>query len=131
MIEFDVTESWLKAYPGAVVGRMQVGNITNQPKSPALNMVKTELEADIRARFSTREEILSQPVLQAYQRYYKTFHKNYHVLYQMESIALKGKSIPNVNALVESMFTAELKNMLLTAGHDLQTIEGPVTLDIA
>ena len=43
----------------------------------------------------------------------------------------KGKSIPRVAALVESMFMAELKNQMLTAGHDLDALEMPVGVDVA
>jgi DNA/RNA-binding domain of Phe-tRNA-synthetase-like protein len=43
----------------------------------------------------------------------------------------KGKSIPSVAALVEAMFTAEIKNLLLTAGHDLDLVQLPLTLDVA
>ncbi len=50
---------------------------------------------------------------------------------QLESIAWKGKSIPSVSALVEAMFMAEMKNLLLTAGHDLDLVELPLTLDVS
>jgi DNA/RNA-binding domain of Phe-tRNA-synthetase-like protein len=46
-------------------------------------------------------------------------------------VALKGQSIPRVAALVEAMFVAELKNLLLTAGHDLDVVRPPVRLDVA
>jgi len=131
MIDFHVSGSWLRAYSGAVVGTMLVENIHNRPNSAELKKVKIELENHIRTQFNSRDGLQAQPVLQAYQAYYKLFQKNYHVLFQLESIALKGKSIPDVNALVESMFMAELKNMLLTAGHDFNSIEAPITLDIA
>ena len=53
------------------------------------------------------------------------------MLIQLESVALKSKSIPSVAALVEAMFMAELKNMLLTAGHDFSRIVQPLTLDLS
>ncbi len=71
------------------------------------------------------------PVLQAYNTYYRRFKKTYHVQLQLESIAWKGKLIPNVSALVEAMFMAEMKNMLLTAGHDLDVLHLPLTLDVS
>ena len=70
------------------------------------------------------------PSLQVYDAYYKRFKKTYHVQLQLESIAFKGKSIPSVAALVEAMFMAEVKNMLLTAGHDLDTLQLPARLDV-
>ena len=50
---------------------------------------------------------------------------------QLESVIFKGKSIPSVTPLVEAMFMAELKNGLLTAGHDLGQVQGTLTLDAA
>ena len=73
----------------------------------------------------------SHPVLQAYNNYYRQFKKSYHVQLQLESIVWKGKSIPSVSALVEAMFMAEMKNMLLTAGHDLDIVQLPLTLDVS
>jgi DNA/RNA-binding domain of Phe-tRNA-synthetase-like protein len=50
---------------------------------------------------------------------------------QIESVALKGRPLPNVAALVEAMFMAELEHLLLTAGHDLEALRLPLTLDVA
>lgn len=69
--------------------------------------------------------------MQAYRAYYKRFKKTYHVQLQLESIILKGKSIPRVASLVEAMFMAELEDLLLTAGHDLEVLEMPVGVDVA
>jgi DNA/RNA-binding domain of Phe-tRNA-synthetase-like protein len=50
---------------------------------------------------------------------------------QLESVIHKGRSIPSVATLVEAMFMAELKNMLLTAGHDWDSLQGTIQLDVA
>ncbi len=42
----------------------------------------------------------------------------------------KKKSIPNVNPLVEAMFTAELGSQLLTAGHDMDKVEMPIKVEL-
>jgi DNA/RNA-binding domain of Phe-tRNA-synthetase-like protein len=98
-----------------------------------LDRLKAETEAGLRSRFEglTREELRSLPILQAYDAFYSRYKKTYHVLLQVESVALKGKPLPGVAALVEAMFIAELKNMLLTAGHDLEAIQGTIYLDAA
>jgi DNA/RNA-binding domain of Phe-tRNA-synthetase-like protein len=57
--------------------------------------------------------------------------KTYHIALQLESVVFKGRSLPNVAALVEAMFMAELQDLLLTAGHDLDTLALPLTLDVA
>jgi DNA/RNA-binding domain of Phe-tRNA-synthetase-like protein len=87
----------------------------------------------LRARFAgyDRAAFRALPVLQAYNAYYRRFRKTYHVLLQLESVVLTGKPIPSVAALVETMFMAELKNQLLTAGHDLARVQAPVRVDVA
>jgi DNA/RNA-binding domain of Phe-tRNA-synthetase-like protein len=128
---FSVSEDWKATYPGAAVGVLAIGNVTNPESHPKLDCLKEEVEEQIRTGFSSKEELRAQPRLQAYRDYYKRFKKTYHVQMQMESIAFKGKSIPRVAALVEAMFVAELKDQLLTAGHDLDVVEPPVRLDVA
>ncbi len=128
-----VSEAWKRAYPGAAVGVLAMHNVANPNRHPALDRQKKELENQLRARFSDadRDTLKALPALQAYDAYYKRFKKTYHVLLQLESVALKGKSIPRVATLVEAMFMAELKNLLLTAGHDLEAVQMPVRLDVS
>jgi DNA/RNA-binding domain of Phe-tRNA-synthetase-like protein len=128
---FTVSEKWKSTYPGAAAGVLAMGRVSNPEHHEALNEIKDGLEAQIRVRYGSKEEIRSLERLQAYRAYYKRFKKTYHVQMQLESVALKGRSIPSVAALVEAMFIAELKNQLLTAGHDLDVVEAPVRLDIA
>lgn len=71
------------------------------------------------------------PEMHAYTTYYNRFKKTYHVLLQLASVALEGRSLPTRSVLVDAMFMAELKNRLLTAGHDLDRIHGGITLDTA
>jgi len=108
-------------------------DVINPAHHPALEKRKAELEEQLRSQFSgqDRAALSGHPILRAYNTYYKRFKKSYHVQLQLESTAWKGKSIPSVSALVESMFMAEMKNMLLTAGHDLDTLQLPLTLDVS
>jgi DNA/RNA-binding domain of Phe-tRNA-synthetase-like protein len=105
----------------------------NPSQHEELEECKKALEAELRARFSgqDRQALEKNPVLQAYATYYRQFKKTYHVQLQLESLLFKEKSIPSVAALVEAMFMAEMNNMLLTAGHDLDTIHPPLILDVA
>ena len=130
---FVVAEAWRSAFPGACAGILVVRGADNPAHHPALEEKKRLLEEELRARFAGqhREAILALPVIQAYDAYYKRFKKTYHVQLQLESIVFKGKSIPSVAALVEVSFMAELKNLLLTAGHDLDILQFPVTVDVS
>jgi DNA/RNA-binding domain of Phe-tRNA-synthetase-like protein len=130
---FEVTDRWRETYPGAAVGLLAMSGVANPAHHPALERRKEALEGELRARFAgyDRPALRALPILQAYADYYRRFKKTYHVQLQLESVALKGKSIPGGAALVEAMFMAELANLLLTAGHDLDAIEPPVRIDVA
>jgi len=126
-----VSEDWSKAHPEAHVGILAMSGVSNPENPPALNKEKRALEADLRALFKNSEELKTLQPIRAYQAYYKRFKKSYHVLAQLESVVFKGKEIPKVAALVEAMFMEELRNMLLTAGHDLDLIQQGLSLDVA
>lgn len=118
-----------KASGRCFIGFLVMSGIDNLSFSEALDKARCTLEEEIRDRYGpmTREELKSIYPMRAYVSYYKKFGYTYHVLQQLESIA-HGKNIPVVSALVEAMFMAELKNMLLTAGHDLEKIKQPLIL---
>ena len=130
---FEVTSTWASAYPEAHAGVLVMRAVSNPAHDPALEAQKASLEEQLRANFSgqDRATIASHPILRAYAEYYRQFKKTYHIQLQLESIALKGKSIPSVAALVEAMFMAEMQDLLLTAGHDLDTLQLPLILDVA
>ncbi len=130
---FVVSEGFKAAYPTAMAGVLAMRHVANPDSSTALDSRKEELERTLRTRFAGQDAAVlkSLPEIQAYNAFYKHFNKTYHVQLQLESVALRGKSIPRVAALVEAMFVAELKNLLLTAGHDLEAVQLPVTLDVA
>ena len=126
-----VTENWRRQYAGASMGLLVVENAQCSGFAEALEKQRRQLEDDLRTFFGSKAELDSSEVLAAYSQYYKQFKKTYHVRQQLESVVFKGKSIPSVTPLVEAMFMAELKNGLLTAGHDLAQVQDPLTLDAA
>ena len=129
----NVSDVWKQTYLGAVVGLLVMQDAANPEGHAALDQRKDGLEAELRARFAgyDRASLRELPVLKAYHDYYKRFEKTYHVQLQLESVVFKGKPIPRVAVLVECMFMAELKNLLLTAGHDTDSLDLPVRLDVA
>lgn len=125
------TDLWKETYPGASAGYLVLGNVSNPACCESLEESKRKLEATLRTRFLRKENLSLDPAMAAYSNYYKRHKKTYHVLQQLESIIFKGKSIPRVAGLVEAMFMAELKNGLLTAGHDYAALQGSLLLDVA
>lgn len=121
------TDRWRSAFPGAVVGALVVRGVRNPEESPALEAAKRGLEAELRATGDADND----PIMRAYADYYRTHGKTYHVKAQRQSVAVKGKPIPRRAALVEAMFMAELRNMVLTAGHDLGALMPPLRADVS
>jgi len=130
---FEITSSWKTTYPDAYAGILVMRNVDNPPACPELDRRKQDVEDELRARFMSqdRKALDAIPTILAYNTYYKQFKKTYHVQAQLESIAFKGRAIPSAGALVTAMFMAEVKNLLLAAGHDLDSLHLPVTLDVA
>jgi DNA/RNA-binding domain of Phe-tRNA-synthetase-like protein len=98
-----------------------------------LEKLRETVEQDLRARFFAggKEALRTEPVMAAYRSYYKGFRKTYHVELQIESVVWKDRRIPSLSALVQAMSMAELKNGLLTAGHDLARVVLPIRIAVA
>ena len=133
MLSVVATEEWKFAHPGASIGLLEVSGVDNTLASTELEARKREVETLLQEKYQgyTRQDFLSIPVLLAYVKYYKRFSKTYHVLQQVESIALKNRSLPTVSPLVDSNFIAEVDTLTLTAGHDVSKLKGSILIDIA
>jgi DNA/RNA-binding domain of Phe-tRNA-synthetase-like protein len=127
------TQEWKVEHPGAAIGLLELSSVENDKKSPTLGQRKRALEAELINRYGelSRQEFVSLPVMAAYRSYYKKFKKTYHVQLQIESIAKKGKKLPNVSPLVDANFMAEVETFVLTAGHDVAKLHGEILIDVA
>jgi DNA/RNA-binding domain of Phe-tRNA-synthetase-like protein len=132
-VQVRIADAWRSAYPEASVGILALDGVENPPEHPRLaeHVLRVEDELHTRWAGATRADLLKLPELEAYRRYYRRFDKTYHVQLQLESVALKGRRLRGNGSLVLAMFAAELHNLLLTAGHDLATAEGALTVDVA
>jgi DNA/RNA-binding domain of Phe-tRNA-synthetase-like protein len=128
-----ISDEIKKTYPEALLGILVMRKVGNHNQHEKLDQCKLELENNLRKKFAKldRSDLKNMEPLKTYNDYYQRFKKTYQVLLQLESIVFKNKSIPRVASLVEVMFMAELKNLLLTAGHDLEAIDLPIKLDIS
>jgi len=133
MLAISATSEWRAAHPGAMIGLLEFSRVENTRPSPQLDDLKRETETRLRERYKglARQELLALPVMAAYAQYYKRFGKTYHVQLQIESIVLKGKQLPNVSPLVDANFVAEVHTMVLTAGHDVDKLEGALSIDVS
>ena len=131
MFQIAVTDRWHATFPGGHVGVLLVGNVDNSRRITPLEQRKREIESRLRQQFAgfSRADLMQLEVLQAYRTYYKKFGQTYHVQLQLESVVQQGKSLPDVSPLVDANFAAELETLILTAGHDADVLEAPVTID--
>ncbi len=128
-----ISPSVKSTFPESKFGMMIVSGLCSPIERAVMdNIIATEIE-QMKSNNSgyKRKPAMTKEPLCHYAAYYKRYNKTYHVLGQLESVLLKGKSIPPVGIPVEAMFLAEVKNLLLTAGHDLEMIEGDLTVNIA
>jgi DNA/RNA-binding domain of Phe-tRNA-synthetase-like protein len=133
MLLISSTDEWRNAHPRATIGLLELSGVENTHSSPKFSERKLKTEARLRARYKgfSRQDFLALPVMSAYDQYYRRFNKTYHVQLQVESIVLKGKSLPNVSQLVDANFVAEVETFVLTAGHDAARLQGPVSIDVS
>ena len=129
----DKSANWKNQKPNAYIGILIIHNAPNQPTQGTLDDVRMDLENELRTKYSSqdRKSFRKDPVLAAYDAFYKPFRKTYHVQLQLESIVFKDKSIFSPSSLVACMFMAELKTGLLTAAHDYSAIDFPLSANIA
>jgi len=128
-----ISDEIKRVYPEALLGILAIRNVCNPNQHEELDSCKLELENNLREKYARLDKayLKNMEPIKTYSDYYKRFKKTYHLLLQLESIVFKNKFIPKVASLVEVMFMAELKNLLLTAGHDLDAIDLPIKLDIS
>ena len=88
-----------------------------------------QLKAD-HNEYDRKAAVKTEP-LRHYVSYYKRYKKTYHVLGQLESVLLKDKTIPKIGVPIEAMFLSELKKLLLIGGHDLDKVDGQLTVHAA
>lgn len=133
MLLISATDEWRSAHPGATIGLLELSGVENTRSSPKLDERKRQTEAYLRERHKgfSRQDFLALPVMSAYEQYYKRFNKTYHVQLQVESIVLKGKSLPSVSPLVDANFVAEVETLVLTAGHDAARLQGSIAMDVS
>jgi DNA/RNA-binding domain of Phe-tRNA-synthetase-like protein len=130
---FQVSDGWKEKFPGAQAGILVMKDVSNPASHPALDEKRVALESSLREHYLRpgSPPLQENPVIAAYTDYYRSFGKTYHVKLQLESVVFKAKPIVTSSALVQAMFMAELENMILTAGHDLEKVKLPIRLDVS
>lgn len=122
-----------ETYPETKFGMLIMKNVQNLKNHLEFDRTKESVKNELlkqHANYNRADFVKSEPVCY-YKNYYKKYKKTYPVLLQLESLVAKSIPLPNTSTLIEAMFIAELKNMLLTAAHDYDKIQFPIQLSLA
>ena len=79
----------------------------------------------------SRKALKQMPPIDAYTAYYKKFGYSYPVLGQLESVLAGKKTLHPQSGLLQAMFLCEIESMVITAGHDLARLLGPLQVQVA
>ena len=129
VVLIDLTPAFCLAFPSGLFGALVVRGCPNRKRAAALDAEKRAVEARLRERFGV-VGIDGDPVARAYAEHFRRHGTRYPVVHQAKAI-LQGRSIESPSALVEAMFTAELDSLILTSGHDLESLSSPLRVDVA
>ncbi len=124
-----LTPAFRAAFPGGIFGVLVARGCVNRPSVVASQADQRAVEARLRERFPN-ETVDGDPVAMAYAAYFRRYGARYPVVHQAKGI-IAGRPIESPSALVEAMFTAELDSLVLTSGHDLDALAGPLRVDVA
>jgi len=127
----EITQDFSVIYPRAAVGILVLENVKAQYSVEKLDDIKREIILNLQKQFPDKNTLKEHSVIQAYSRYYKKFEKSYHVLGQLKSVIFENHPLSAGTGLIETVFIAELKNMLLTAIHDLDSIRFPLKIGVS
>lgn len=108
--------------------------VSNTETHPVLDERLAALQAELNERYAghDRASLAKLAVVEAYLAHYKAFGQTYHVVRQLESVVARGRPLTSTGgALVDAMFAAELSTLLLTAGHDVDSLQLPLWLDVS
>ena len=123
----NTTESLKEIYPDSIFGNLIIRDVPNRKRNEFLEERKRTLEREIKEKYA---EVDKDVIIHYYNTYFKLWKKTYPIEYQIKTVKSGGK-FPQVSVIVDCMFIAELKNRILTSGHDLDDIKGDLTFDVS
>jgi DNA/RNA-binding domain of Phe-tRNA-synthetase-like protein len=128
-MEILLTPEFQAAFPAGVFGALMVVGTPNRPRPAALGPSVRAIEARLRGRFAVGP-VEHDPVAKAYVEYFRRYGNRYPVVHQAKTV-LSGQPVTSPSALVEAMFAAEVDSLVLTSGHDRQSLAGSLRVDVA
>lgn len=128
-MRIELSPAFQDTFPDGVFGALVAHACSNRLRAPAIEPERRTVETQLRERFP-ENAIDADPIASAYAGYFRRFGTRYPVVHQAKTV-IDGRPIASASALVEAMFTAELGSLVLTSGHDLNTLREALLVDVA
>ncbi|MBM3138154.1 MAG: hypothetical protein FJZ98_08205 [Chloroflexi bacterium] len=125
------SESINQKYPAAHIGIMILELKPWKESLGDLSRMTDEIIFELKKTNPDKDTLKYNNVIEAYALYYKGFKKTFHLIPQLESVIFHDKKNKAPFPLLQAVFAAELKNMLLTAVHDVDAVQFPVSVGLA
>lgn len=125
-MNISISNNLAQEFPSLKIAIMRIENLEYQTDHSEFNEEKQKVEEFIRTNYQDPKDL---EVIISYNKFFKKFEKIYPIQYQIKSIT-EGKRLPSTVKAVEAMFMTELQTMFLTAGHDLNKIEGNLKVEL-
>ncbi len=126
-MDLKVDQEVVSAYPDLKVSIVEVRFGDKLDFSDQLMELKKHAELSIRSNPTTSQSIER---IQKYDAFYKKFDSKVPMEFQLKSIAA-NKDVPANNPILTCMFLAELKNVVLTAGHDMTELGDTIRVSLS
>jgi len=129
-----VAEDIFARFPGYVRGVVIAHGVSNGPSPPELGAMLREAEASVRARVKS-EAIAEEPRIKAWRDAYRAFgakpSEHRSSVEAMARRALKGDSLPAINALVDIGNLISLRHLLPAGAHAIDALDADLSLRLA
>ncbi|MBF4693076.1 hypothetical protein [Fusibacter ferrireducens] len=113
------------------IGVLSVKNFKARADQDEFNLLVHQTIAKINQDYGmlSRKQLKKKSPIDEYAEYYKRYGYSYPVLGQLESFLKGEKQLEEDIPLLKILLLTELESMLLMAGHDMNAIQMPLTLD--
>jgi DNA/RNA-binding domain of Phe-tRNA-synthetase-like protein len=130
----EMHEEILAAFPGLSVAEGDVGPLSIQEKSPALEALKDEIVRSVRERY-TLEQVKDEPLFRAYRDFFWSVGvdptRTRPASEALVRRILAGKMLPAINTAVDAYNLASIRTGIPIAAFDADTLGGDLFMRFA
>ncbi|MEE9406368.1 MAG: tryptophan--tRNA ligase [Candidatus Aenigmarchaeota archaeon] len=125
-MEVQFSQKIKERYPTMRLGLVEIRNVVNSG-SRELRDERRTVERIVKKEYRNWEKV---DIIKAYDKFFGRHDRPFPIVEGVKAV-LKGKGIPTLSPLVDAMLLAELKHLVLMTAHDLDKIDGTLTVDQA